>query len=222
LRRELLMRKALFALLALASVLIYPHSAHADTVTFQVSVVGSGSIGGDTFTDQRVTLSAFAPEEVFAEAFIEGFGDPSNFGVCLGPGASTATVQSIGTFAGPELPCIFNNFEGSGDLVIGDGEGGLGIVVSPFFADSLEHSVGPVFGNASVNFDEFCDPELHTQCPPAFGTYAGDLTFTSYEENTGTAALIVTSSTPEPSTFALLGTGLLGAAYFVRRRVAHI
>jgi hypothetical protein len=65
------MRKALFTLLALAPILIHPHSVHADTVTFLVSVVGSGSIGGDTFTDQRVTLTASAPEEVFAEAFIE-------------------------------------------------------------------------------------------------------------------------------------------------------
>ena len=65
------MRKALFALLPLISILIYPHSAHADTVTFSVSVVGSGAIGSDTFTDQRVTFTAFAPEEVFDEAFME-------------------------------------------------------------------------------------------------------------------------------------------------------
>jgi hypothetical protein len=50
------MRKALFALLALASVLIYPHAAHADTITFEVSVVASG-FAGSPFTDQRVTFA---------------------------------------------------------------------------------------------------------------------------------------------------------------------
>jgi hypothetical protein len=43
------------------------------------------------------------------------------------------------------------------------------------------------------------------------------LTFTSYEADTGIAALIVTSSTPEPSTFVLLATGLLGVGHLLRR-----
>jgi hypothetical protein len=215
------MRKALFTLLALVPVLIHPHAAHADTVTFSVSVVGSGAIGPDTFTDQRVTFTAFAPEEVFAEAFIEGAGNPSSFGVCLGPGASTATIQGIGTFGGPELPCIFHNFTEPNEFVIGDGEGDLSILV-PLTFDSLQSSVGPVTGIASVDFNSCIPGDPFTQCPQYFATTGGLLTFTSYEADTGIAALIVTSSTPEPSTFALLGTGLLGAAYFVRRRVAHI
>jgi hypothetical protein len=44
------------------------------------------------------------------------------------------------------------------------------------------------------------------------------LTFTSYEADTGIAALIVTSPTPEPSTFVLLATGTLGVGCLLRRR----
>jgi hypothetical protein len=95
--------------------------------------------------------------------------------------------------------------------LISDGDGGLGIQV-PLAFDSFEHSVGPVYGNAYSNFD-FCDPQTGYPCPPNF---AG-LTLTSYEANTGYSELLVTSATPEPSTFVLLATGLLGVGHLLRR-----
>jgi hypothetical protein len=49
------MRNALFALPLLASALILPRATHADTITFSVSVIGSGSFGDTVFTDKRVT-----------------------------------------------------------------------------------------------------------------------------------------------------------------------
>jgi hypothetical protein len=210
------MRKALFALLALARVLTYPHAAHADTITFEVSVVASGFAGFTQFTDQRVTFTETAPAELVTEKVTESGGTPNSFGICFDSG-STVTVQTLGTGGGPQLTCVFHNFT-NGSYLIGDGDGGLSIDV-PLTFDSFQSSVGPVSGIASTNFD-FCEPSdpEPLPCPPNF---AG-VTFTSFEADTGTAALIVTSPTPEPSTFALLGTGLLGAACILRRRVTHL
>jgi hypothetical protein len=211
------MRKALFALLALASVLIYPHAAHADTITFEVSVVASGFAGSTPFTDQRVTFAETAPADLVTEKVMDsGGGTPSSFGICFDSG-STVTIQSLGTGGGPQLTCVFHNFT-NGSYLIGDGDGGLSIDV-PLTFDSFQSSVGPVSGIASTNFD-FCEPSdpEPLPCPPNF---AG-VSFTSFEADTGTAALIVTSSTPEPSTFVLLGTGLLGTICMVRRRVTHL
>jgi PEP-CTERM motif len=207
------MRKTLFALPLLASALILPRAAHADTITFSVSVIGSGSFGDTVFTDKRVTITESQPAELVTEGVIESNGTPSSFGLCFEDG-STVTVQGLGTSGGPQQTCVFHNFTQGGDYYIADGDGGLFINV-PLDFDSFQSSVGPVPGNAFVNFD-FCDDlgDPHPYpCPP----YFADLTLTSYEANTGIAALIVTSSTPEPSTFVLLATGLLGVGSMLRR-----
>lgn len=208
------MRKALLALPLLASALILPRAAHADTITFSVSVIGSGSFGDTAFTDKRVTFTESQPAELVTEGVIESGGTPSSFGLCFA-GGSTVTVQGLGTSGGPQSPCVFHNFTAGGDYYIADSDGNLFLNV-PLDFDSFQSSVGPVPGNAFVNFDscdDLGDPNPHP-CPPFFG----DLTFTSYEADTGIAALIVTSSTPEPSTFVLLATGILGFGCLLRRR----
>ncbi|WP_433969273.1 PEP-CTERM sorting domain-containing protein [Tunturiibacter gelidiferens] len=204
------MRKALFALPLLASALIFPRTAHADTLSFIVSVIGSGSIGDTAFTDQRVTFTESAPAQLVNEAVTDSGGTPSSFGICFDSG-STVTVQSLGTSGGPELTCVFHNFTAPNEFYIVDGNGDLSITV-PLAFDSFQSSVGPVAGNAYVNFNS-CDPGGLTPCPP----YFGGLTFTFYEADTGIAALLVTSSTPEPSTFVLLATGFLGVGCLLRR-----
>jgi len=210
------MRKALFALPLLASALILSPTAHADTISFIVSVIGSGFVGDTAFTDQRVTFSVSEPEQAVADAIAYSGGTPSSFGICFDYGA-TATVQGLGTFDGPELPCIFHNFDITNppSFYIVDGENDLSISVL-FSFDSLQSSVGPVASTAYVDFNQ-CDPGGLTPCPPYFNTDAGELTFTSYEANTGFGELLVTSSTPEPSTFVLLATGLLGVGGMLRR-----
>jgi len=210
------MRKALFALPLLASALILSPAAHADTITFSVSVIGSGSVGDTSFTDQRVTFAVSEPAQLVADAITFNLGTPSSFGICFDDGA-TATVQGIGTFGGPDLPCVFHNFEApDNSYVIVDGENDLGISV-PLDFDSLQYSVGPVSGTASVDLGPcFVGGEV-LSCPPFFNTSGGELTLTSYEASTGVAELLVTSPTPEPSTFVLLATGFLGVGCLLRR-----
>ncbi|WP_433969271.1 hypothetical protein [Tunturiibacter gelidiferens] len=163
------MRKALFALPLLASALIFPRTAHADTLSFIVSVIGSGSIGADTFTDQRVTFTASIPEQDLLQIFSESGDNPGSFATCGIP--STATVQGIGTFGGPQLTCVVHNFTDTGIFSIGDGDNGLTISM-PFAFDSFQSTVGPVYADAFVNLD-FCDPEDRFPCPPIFNTSGG-------------------------------------------------
>ncbi|MBB5329120.1 PEP-CTERM sorting domain-containing protein [Tunturiibacter gelidoferens] len=204
------MRKTLFLLFALA--LAYPAAAHADTITFSVSVVASGFAGFTPFTNERVTFAETQPADVVNEVVMDsGGGTPYSFGVCFDSG-STVTIQSLGTGAGPILTCVFHNFT-NGSYLIGDGNDGLSIDV-PLAFDTFQSSVGPLPGIAASNFGDSCDPEVNQPCPPDF---AG-VTFTSIDPDTGIAALIVTSPTPEPSTFVLLATGTLGVGCLLRRR----
>jgi hypothetical protein len=203
------MRKTLFLLFAFA--LAYPTAAHADTITFSVSVVASGFAGFTPFTNERVTFAETAPADLVTEKVMDsGGGTPYSFGICFDSG-STVTIQGLGTGDGPVLTCVFHNFS-NGSYLVGDGNDGLSTDV-PLAFDSFQSSVGPVAGIAYSDFD-LCDPEIIEPCPPDF---AG-VTFTSYEPDTGIAAMIVTYSTPEPSTFVLLATGTLGVVCLLHRR----
>jgi hypothetical protein len=131
------MRKTLFLLFALA--LAYPAAAHADTITFSVSVIGSGSFGDTVFTDKRVTFTESQPAELVTEGVIESGGIPSSFGLCFA-GGSTVTVQGLGTSGGPQSPCVFHNFTGGGDYYIADSDGNLRSDPSPAMPSSTSTS----------------------------------------------------------------------------------
>ena len=212
------MRKALFALPLLASALILPRTAHADTISFIVSLIGSGNIGAETFTNDRVTFTASSPEQQILDDFAASGDNPSSFATCAISSASV-TVQNVGTFesyAGANLgTCVEHNFTSNNTYGMFDSNLGLGVSV-PLAFDSFQSSVGPSPGIAGSDFDQ-CDPDTGYPCPPAYGTSGGNLTFTSIEPDSGIAELLITADTPEPSTIVLLATGLLGAGCLFRR-----
>ena len=211
------MRKALFALPLLASALILPRTAHADTISFIISLIGSGNIGAETFTNDRVTFTASAPEQQLLDDFAASGDNPASFATCAISSASV-TIQNLGTFdggSGAELgTCVQHNFTDNDTYGIFDFNLGLGVSV-PLAFDSFQSSVGPSYNTANSNFNQ-CDPE-YPPCPPGYGTSIGELTFNSIEPDSGYSELLVTSSIPEPSTFVLLATGLLGVGSMLRR-----
>jgi len=197
--------------------------AHADTLTFIVSDVASGTLGTQSFTDQLVTFSATLPLDNLANVpgYFNGTGD---FEYDIGAGVSvTVSVAGFGTFVG-EDNYIFGNdaFPGLG---IGDANGDAFIAYSGTlpFGTTLQNtpSSGPFTGSVTAYIPgDSCVPDQDVECPPYFGTSGGNLILDS-AASTGTGQLIASSPSPvpEPSTVTLLSTGLIGALAFIRRRL---
>jgi hypothetical protein len=178
-------------------------SAHADSlVTIIASIVGSGSIGNETFTDKRITLDATTTlESYYANGDFQG---PGWSTVLVGVG----TIQGIGNF-GTNVLIVSDQgiYDPSGRLDISTG----------LSAPATPETVGPVFGGGDVG-DE-CEGSS-TPCPGFIQTSLGNLYITSFESNSAIGEEILTN-TPEPSTLALLGTGMIGVAGFARRKFSR-
>ena len=145
------MRKALFALPLLASALILPRPAHAATISF----ISSGNIVAETFTNDRVTFTASAPEQQLLDAFAASGDNPASFATCAISSASV-TIHHVGTFdggSGAELgTCVQHNFTDNDTYGIFDFNLGFGGSV-PLAFDSFQSSVGPSYNTANRNFN---------------------------------------------------------------------
>lgn len=171
-------------------------AAHADTITYTESAIGTGLLGKASFTNALVTITAT--------------GDTGNV-VDKGGGIFVIilpvelTVQGLGSTTFTDIIQFVSN-NGSHDAGVGDGTNGLALLFtnnSVFSTYNLQTGIGPISGASIFNSGA------------SFGTADGSFVTTSF----GTATFeAVTSSVPEPSTFALFGTGLLGLADMARRK----
>ena len=110
-------------------------------------------------------------------------------------------------------------------------------LTSPGVNDALDLGAGnfALSGNVTVNLSAFGDFQTGTYTLAsgtggvwsddgatfAFTTPAGD-SVTSYDFNTTTDQFTVTVATPEPSTYALMGLGILALVWFARRKNALV
>jgi PEP-CTERM motif len=200
--------------IAIASFLGSAVLAHADTITWIVSIVGSGSLGTQTFADKRITLITSTTTDLYYEW--GDFTSPPGWADYIALSASsTVSIEGIGTFFGPDTAAVDNYNNG---LEIGDSEDEL-FIKSSINPPITPETIGPVVGGGSVVDD--CDPVYNFKpCPGFIGTSGGNLEVTSFDPNSATGEEIFTV-TPEPSTFALLGTGMIGMAGFARRKFSR-
>lgn len=226
------MMYAPFRLLTVAAALLcavaFPSTASADIITATVSVVASGTLGTTAFTNSLVTItdtfSSYQLQACFAA-------DPLN---CGGP--TEGYVHALYT---PGVIRINETVTVAG-IGIGTGGGGqpgasvydhtlaLGEVAGYFDLNVTSAAIPAnyIFGSSLAPFTgtisepllgEDCRTVL-PDCPVGFDTTLGFLALSSVADTATGQVQVGKAVTPEPGTWILVGTGLVGAAGLVRRR----
>lgn len=188
LRFVTLVAAATFATSALA--------AHADTITYTESAIGSGSLGKMDFTNALITITATGDTSSVVNV-------GSIFIIIL---PTELTVEGIGSTMFTDIIQFVSNNTAE-DAGVGDNTNGDGVMFtrnSVFGSYDLQTGIAATSGPAGYDSSA------------SFNT--GDGLFVITSLTTSTFEANETPAVPEPSTIALLGTGILGLAGAARRK----
>jgi hypothetical protein len=191
------MNRATLAIAVLTILTLTAAQAVAGTITYTESAVVSGSVGSTTFTDALITLSLV--------------GDTANVTGGSGfftnsVGTFTFNIAGVGSGSFTDAMIVFVNqlfvppAAGFGDTTVGGSV--LDTEDNVFGTYDLKTAIGPITNTP------FIRPDL------SFGTTLGALNIQSSGNSTFTA-----STVPEPASLLLLGSGALGLAGVVRRKL---
>lgn len=183
-------------------------TAHAEPITFTESLTGGGILGS-FFTNQLITIT--------------GIGDTSNVQFSSATGLYTLDLSSVTVKEGSSP---VDTFTGNIEAFVSDD----GFIAGFEELTPLNVNLAAVTGefNGSSFSDPFAGFTLDssisetggTEVPEStnFSTTGGSLVFETFSDTATFSATVSPAPVPEPSSLALLTTGLLGLAVAARRK----
>ena len=175
----------------------------ADIIRYTESFQATGTLGGQSFTDQTVTLTAFGDTATLFSTPAIAEVDAVTSTVSINGLATANFADTLNVFDvyNPGFGGIFGftdpNSTTSGDI--------LDVQAAPFLTYDLISPIGPIDGTFADYFS------LNNPT----GTSAGDLVFTSIADS----VIVTATAVPEPSSVVLFALGFLGVLCSAFERV---
>jgi hypothetical protein len=217
-------RSLLFPALTIFTFFAGASAAQADTITLSITEQATGTLGSQPFTNQNVTYTGtFSSQQLLACIAANS---------CLGPLGPGTGQYTLSTFTDPETTTTLVTtitVAGLGTFLANSGNnfvdvnypgGPLTNVSIADGGDTNGHLTFPL-DTANLNLQNCLSDFPADFCPLSASTSDGTLILTSASEDYTTSATVTPDSAPvpEPSTLALLTTGIAGLFEFARRRL---
>jgi hypothetical protein len=183
--------------------IVFACSSFGSTITYTDITTASGTIGSTSFTSAPITISAVG-DTANRQSISQGF--------FIDNSSASVTIGGLGTFLFTTGTRFFVNNLSSTPGFSRAGSLGADLIDGPsnsaFSSWDMLTSIGPITGVGGI-LQWTLSPVLTSGGTLVLDNASAGITFSAQ----------VSSTTPEPGTVGLLGTGIIAAAGFVRRKL---